>query len=81
MNEIRTIRNVSALTVRGVQGREHCREDDGDRTTAAGMKPKTNILGDEQISKVLIIRSASQNRLTWASHVLFTRRLSPSVEK
>ena len=51
------------------------------RRRSTSDETKTNILGDEQISKVLIIRSASQNRLTWESHVRFTRRPSPSVEK
>ena len=80
MGEIRTIRNVSALSVRGASERGHCRE-----ATAINLisrdETETNILGDEQISKVLIIRSASQNRSTWASLRLFRKSLSPSVEK
>ena len=43
------------------------------RRRSTSDETKTNILGDEQISKVLIIRSASRNRLTWAGLGLFTK--------
>ena len=80
MYEIRTIRNVSALKIRCASERGHCRE-----VTAINLsrrdETKIKNFGNEQISKVLIIRSASQNRVTWTSPGLLTRSLSPSVEE
>ena len=80
MYEIRTIRNYSALKIRCASERGLCRE-----VTAINLsrrdETKTKNFGNEEISKVLISRSASQIRFTWASPGLFMRSLSPSVEE
>ena len=49
MSEIRTIRNVSALKIRGVRGRGHCREVTAFNHSRRD-ETKTKIFGNEQIN-------------------------------